>query len=89
MSERHIYYCNHSQTNRIFWQLNGSRIESFDVPLGVSIGSGTAPGVRGGRVPTLTIEGLSEHNQTTVQCIAELNDISSVVTPGVMFLIQG
>ena len=86
---RHTYYCNHSQTNRIFWQLNGVKILSFNVPPGVSISSDITPD--GGRVPTLTIGGRPELNETAIQCVAELelDGTSNVVTPEVVFLIQG
>lgn len=90
LRERHTYYCNHSQTNGIFWQLNGSKLLSFSdlFPFpGVSISTENFPD--GGVVSALTIGGRPEHNNTAVGCIAELDDTSRLVTPGVMFIIQG
>ena len=78
LRERHTYYCQHSQTNRISWFLNGSKILSFlDLPQGISIGR-----------DTLIIEGYPELNATTIQCVANLNG-TSIETPIVTFLIQG
>lgn len=85
LKERHTYYCHHSQTDEITWQLNGSRIVNFrDIPTGVSPDSRISPD--GGTIYTLTIGGLSKHNGTTIQCVA---GTPPVVTPAVTFLIQG
>ena len=73
-----IYYCQHSQTGTIFWELNGSRVLRFiDLPRGINIGR-----------DTLTIGGYPELNGTTIQCVAELNAVS-IKTSIVLFLIQG
>ena len=43
----------------------------------------------GFRLHTLMIGGLPEHNESTIQCVAEFGDGSVEETPVVTFLIQG
>lgn len=84
LDERHTYYCQHSKTKRVSWQLNST--SSNFIPVGISIGSsGTTDG---GIVDTLTIGGEVEHNKTTIQCAAELNG-RVTMSPQVIFLLQG
>ena len=87
LEERHYYTCNHSETERITWRVNGSLLNVEIFPPGID------PSIiafsDGGRVYTLTIGGRLEHNTTTIQCLAQLGDGSTVVTPSVKFLIQG
>ena len=87
VEERHVYMCNHSETNSVFWRVNGSipDIETFPIDIVAKIFE--LPG--GGRVSTLTIGGRLEHNATTIQCSARLSDGSEVMTPSVLFLMQG
>ena len=82
----YTFYCNHSQTTAISWKLNGTTFDFVELPPGTDGGTESIPG--GGRVYTLTLRGLPEHNGTIVQCIAELNDVS-VETSTATFLIQG
>ena len=82
-----IYTCNHSETERITWMVNGSllNVEIFltdIIPNSIHLPDG-------GRVYTLTIGGRPEHNGTTIQCSARLTNDSTVVTPSVTFFIQG
>ena len=87
MEERHVYLCNHSDTINIFWRVNGSilNVEIFPIEIDPS----TLPLPGGRRVYTLEIGGRLEHNATTIQCSARLSDGSIVMTPGVLFLMQG
>ena len=87
MEERHTYMCNHSQTNRISWRVKDGvlGIETF---LNVTTDIISVSG--GGRVYILTIGGLPEHNETTIQCTAAVSDGSRPdMTPSAIFLIQG
>ena len=88
MEERHVFMCNHSATDAISWRVNG-RVLGVDIfPLNVTTDSISLRG--GGRVSTLIIEGLPEHNETTIRCAAIFDDRSiPVVSPSVTFLIQG
>ena len=88
MEERHVFMCNHSATDEISWRVNG-RVLGVDIfPLNVTTDSISLPG--SGRVSTLTIGGLPEHNETTVRCAAVFGNRSiPVVSPSVTFLIQG
>ena len=89
MEERHVFMCNHSATDRISWRVNGRvvGVDSFflNVTTDIILLSD------GGTASTLTIGGLSEHNETTVQCTAMFADSRSipVVSPSVTFLMQG
>ena len=88
MEERHVYICNHSQTDQISWRVNGSLLNVDIFPLNVATDIILLPG--GGRVYTLTIGGLPEHNETTIRCSATFSDRTPLkVTPQVIFLIQG
>ena len=89
MEERHVYMCNHSQADRIFWRVNDGVLGSEVDPPNVATEPISLPG--GGRVYTLTIGGLPEHNETSIQCSAAFDDesIPEQVTPKVTFLIQG
>ena len=83
--------CNHTQTDRIQWRVNGSLLNFEVFPPNIAISIVESSG--GGRVSTLTIGGHPKHNRTTIQCLAKLgdkilNDVSEV-TPIVTFLIQG
>ena len=88
MEERHVYMCNHSATDKISWRVNG-RVLGIDIsPLNVTSDIISLPG--GGRVSTLTIGGLPEHNETTIRCAAIFDNRSiPVVSPNVNLLIQG
>ena len=88
IEERYVYRCNHSQTMRINWRVNGSVlvIETFPQNVDNSIISFHD----GTKVYTLTFGGLFEHNETTIQCVASNDNGSDPdVTPIVLFLIQG
>ena len=88
MEKRHVYMCNHSQTNSISWRVNSSSLNVDIFPPNAATETISLPG--GGRVYTLTIGGLPEHNETTIQCLATFSNGSSPdVTPPVTFLIQG
>ena len=88
MKQRHTYMCNHSQTDRILWRVNGGVLGVEIFLLNVATDIISLPG--GGRVYTLTIGGLLEHNETNIQCIAAVDDGSTLeMTPPVTFLIQG
>ena len=83
------YRCSHSETDRIFWIINGTRLVDI-VPHPPSISTLTILLPSGELVYTLTIGGLPQHNGTTIQCLAESQDqLSTAVTPNAMFLIQG
>ena len=79
--------CNHSETNNIFWRVNGSRLNVEIFPIGIVTNTRQLFG--GGRVFTLTIGGRLEHNATTIHCSARLSDGSTMTTPSVLFLMQG
>ena len=85
--ERYVYMCNHSETNRITWRLNDTALNDEIFPTDIGTTSISLPG--GGRIYTLTIGSHLEHNATTIQCSARLSNGSTVVTPSVMFFIQG
>jgi hypothetical protein len=89
IKERYEYRCNHSQTSRIInWRINGSDtvIRNFSQNVDTSVLSFPS----GDKVSTLTIGGLLEHNETTVQCVATFDDGSNPVeTQTVLFLMQG
>ena len=87
MEERHVYLCNHSETINVFWRVNGSRLRIDIFSVGIDDGIDSLPG--GGRVYTLEIGGRLDHNATTIQCSARLSDGSEVMSPSVLFLIQG
>ena len=87
LEERATYMCNHSETNSIFWRVNGSIVSVEIFPLEIDTGTHALPD--GGRVSTLTIGGCIEHNATTIQCSARLSDGSEVMTPSVLILMQG
>ena len=88
LEETHTYRCNHTQTDRISWQVNGSRLNVEIFPLNIATEIIQLPD--GSRVYTLTIGSLSEHNDTTIQCIAQIDDGSiREATSIVKFLIQG
>ena len=81
----HTFYCNHSQTTRLFWKLNGTTFNFVDLPPGTDGGSESIPG---GRRVYLTLRGLPEYNGTRIQCVAELNG-ESIETSTAIFLVQG
>ena len=88
MKQRHTYTCNHSQADRIFWRVNGGVLGIENFFPNVTEGIISLPG--GDKVYTLTIGGLSEHNETTIECSAVFDDGSlPELTPSVTFLIQG
>ena len=83
------YRCRHSETDRIFWIINGTRLVDLRPPP-PSISDPTILLPSGDLVYTLTIGGLLQHNGTTIQCLAESQDQSSTSrTPNAVFLIQG
>ena len=87
MEERHTYMCSHSQTDRVSWRVNGSVFGVEIFPLNVATDIISFPE---GRMYTLTIGGLLEHNETNIECAAALDDGSGLdVTPTVTFLMQG
>ena len=80
--------CNHSQTDRILWRVNGSALDFEIFPENITTGIICHPD--GGQVHTLTIRGHPEHNGTTIQCLAVFFDGSHPdESPTVTFLIQG
>ena len=79
--------CNHSETERIIWRVNGSLLNVEIFPFEITPNNIPLPD--GGRVYTLTIGGRPENNATTIQCSARLMSGSIVVTPNVTFYIQG
>ena len=88
MMETHTYKCNHSRTNMITWRVNGSQLNVEIFPPNID------PKIiqlsDGGRVYTLTIGGLSQHNETTIQCVARFSGlVSPLVSPMTTFLMQG
>ena len=88
MKQRHTYTCNHLQAERILWRVNGGVLGVENFSPNVTEGIISLPG--GGRVNTLTIGGLSEHNETIIECSAVFDDGSlHELTPSVKFLIQG
>lgn len=89
LNERHTYRCNHTQTNRISWWVNGSQLNAEIFPL--NIRTAIVPVSNGSRVYTLTIGGLPEHNDTTIQCRTNDDDDGLIheATSTVKFLIQG
>ena len=88
MEETHTYMCNHSRTNMITWRVNGSQLNVEIFPPNVD--PKIIPFSDGGRVYTLTIRGLSQHNETTIQCVARFSGLfSPLVSPMTTFLIQG
>ena len=87
LEERYTYKCNNSETNRIYWRVNNSRLSVDIFP--VNIVPDIIPLPNGHTLHTLTIGGLPEHNETTIQCVAEFIDRSVEETPLVTFLMQG
>ena len=88
IEERHVFMCNHSEADVISWRINDRVLDVDIFPLNVTTDIISLPG--GGRVSTLIIEGLPEHNETTIRCAAIFDDRSiPVVSPSVIFLIQG
>ena len=85
LKSEHTFYCNHSQTTRLSWKLNGTAFDFVDLPPGTGGGSES---ILGGRQVYLTLKGLPEYNATRVQCVAELNGMS-VETSIATFLVQG
>ena len=89
LDEMYVYSCNHSETESISWIINNTRLNEIS-PQPLLISPNIIPLPDGGRVSTLTIGGLREHNGTTIQCLAISQDQSSTaVTPPATFLIQG
>ena len=89
LDEMYVYRCNHSETEGIFWIINNTRLNEI-IPSPLLISPNTVPLPGGGRVSTLTIGGLLQHNGTTIQCLAISQDqTSTAMTPPVTFLIQG
>ena len=87
LRSEYTYYCNHSQTTRIFWKLNGMMLDRVELPTGINSGSDSTPG--GDRVYTLTVRGLSEYNGSKFQCVASSMNGASVETLNSTFTIQG
>ena len=79
--------CNHSETINVFWRLNGSRLRVEIFPVGIDDDIHELPD--GGRVYTLEIGGRLEHNATSIQCLAQLADGSTVMMASVLFFLQG
>lgn len=85
LEERHTYRCLHPLADGITWRVNG-RVLIF--PPNIDTSSETLPD--GGRVYTLIIGGLIDHNETTIQCEAVRQDATVVAqSPEVIFQIQG
>ena len=89
IEERYEYRCNHSQKSRIiYWRINGNDVDIRNISQNLDATVILFP--NGNKVYTLTIGGLVEHNETTVQCIASFDDGSNpVMTKTALFLIQG
>ena len=87
LKDRHVYMCNHSETERITWRVNGSLLNVDIFSPGIDPTIIAFPD--GGRVYTLTIGGRAEHNGTTIQCLAQLEGGSTMMSKSVIFLIQG
>ena len=89
IEERYEYRCNHSQTSRMInWRINGSILGIRNISQSIDTAILSFP--NDDKVYTLTIGGLREHNETTVQCIATFDDGSNPVeTNTVLFLMQG
>ena len=85
--DKHVYMCNHSGTESVTWRVNGSVLNVEIFPL--EIVSNLIPLPGGRRVSTLTVGGHPEHNETTIQCSAQLESGPTMMTPSVTFLIQG
>ena len=80
--------CIRDRTDIVSWRVNGRVLGVEIFPINVTFASISLPG--GGTVYTLTIGGLIEHNETTIQCSAVFDEESlREVTPPVTFLIQG
>ena len=81
--------CNHSQTTMISWQLNGKVFNNVDFlpDPGMNVGIISDPG--GGRVYTLTIGGLPEHNEIAIECVATFDNDFTEVASRAIFLLQG
>ena len=87
LGSEYTYYCNHSQTIRIFWKLNGVMIDGLPLPTGINSAINSVPG--GGQVYTLTVGGLPLYNESRFQCVASTVSGASVETPNSTFIIQG
>ena len=88
VGETYTYRCNHSQTDRISWRVNGSGLGTEIIPQ--SITNSSISFSDGRRVSTLTIEGVPEYNDTMIQCKAAFSNGSDpVMSWMVTFLIQG
>ena len=87
LEERYTYMCNNSETNRIYWRVNNSRLSVDIFPAKINLV--IVPLTDRFTLHTLTIGSLPEHNETTIQCVAEFMDLSVEETPVVTFLIQG
>ena len=87
LEERYTYKCNNSETNRIYWRVNNSRLSVDIFPVKIIPDIITLPNDH--TLHTLTIRGLPEHNETAIQYVADFMDRSVEETPLIIFLMQG
>ena len=88
VGDTYTYRCNHSATDQISWRINQHVLGVEIFPQNFTSSSISFPD--GHRVYTLTIVGLSVHNETTIQCWAAFSNGSSpVMSPITTILIQG
>ena len=83
--EEAVFHCQHATASDLEWLLNGSST-ALGRP-GIQISSSVS---RDGISEQLTIETTTEHNQTSVECVAEFSDgLHPVRTPSVTLGVQG
>lgn len=82
------FYCKHSTSQDIAWRVNGSSLSVLDLP---AIKTRTVTRQNSfDYVSELTIQALSEYNQTSVYCLAYINNLESpTYSSEVTMLIQG
>ena len=82
------FQCNHSTAYSIAWRVNDTSLSILAL---TTITSRSIRFPDGGFVYELTILALSDYNQTSVECMAFLNQSTAeyVHTPRAMLLIQG
>ena len=85
------FYCNHSTTQDIAWQVNDTSLSVLKLSTTTTqmIRVQTNDTVGDGFVHELAIQALTEYNQTSVHCLAYIDGSPVEYSPEVTMLIQG